>query len=146
MAGLDYDAILEAAGARVSATLPDVTVGLEVDGLPAAEMCPFVAIYFEDRRAPLEQQRLAAGRRTDYEIRMTFWSFGFSINSLREAKKLSRDLMRRLEVSLMGDRTLGGTVGGLWLEGGAMDLERGTKGSFLAGTELIVAARAVSAL
>jgi hypothetical protein len=61
---------------------------------------------------------LAAGKRTRYHLRTTFWVFAFSIESFARACDLRDALLGDLELVLMDNRTLGGKVAASWLEGG----------------------------
>ena len=79
---------------------------------------PVVALYLENRAAPAELQSLSAGQRTRFYVSFVLWVMDFSLDGIREASKKRDDLVGKVEIVLMKDRTLGGTVTTSWLEGG----------------------------
>lgn len=146
MAGVDYYSILEAVRTVIATAVPTARVALEVETIPAAELCPFVAIYLDEHRADAAHQPMMAGQRTYFELRISIWCFQMSIESLSRAKELAWDLVNLVEVALMGNRTLSGAVRGSWLDGGAMDLERGSQGSWIGSGEVVLVAQVVSSV
>jgi hypothetical protein len=69
-------------------------------------------------RSPMAGQAIAAGKRTRYLARIGVWSVGFDMASYQEACSKRDAILEQVELVLMANRTLGGTVTASNLEGG----------------------------
>jgi hypothetical protein len=147
MARFDYYAvetqiktILEA-----DSNLTGTTVSIEGELLFSAEQTPWVGIYLERREAPPSLQTLAAGQRTNFLLRFSIWCWSFSLESIAKAIQLRDDLVGKVEISLMSNRTLGNSVRKCWLEGGEMPSGRIPDNTgFVSGAEIILVAEGVA--
>lgn len=110
MARVDYSAIEQQIKALLSAdtTLVGVTIEVERDGLTSPELCPWIGVYLEKRR--IERRPIAAGTRMDYRISFLLWCYEYHMESLATANTARDDLIGKVEVALMKNPTLGGTV------------------------------------
>jgi len=116
MARLDYYAIEVAIKTILDATLLATTVLIEE--VVAYIEGPLVVIYLDRRRAPAELQQLSAGTSTRFELDLTLWCLALSYDGVREASQLRDNIIGQVEVAMMADRTIGGTVMSSWIEGG----------------------------
>lgn len=116
---------------------------IEQDIIFSAEACPAVYIYLDRRDTVEAEQRLAAGRRTDYRVRLSLWCVEWHLDSTEEASRLRDELIESVEVVLTTDRTLKGASLGSWLEGGEFLSGLGDSG-FLSAGEIVLVARAKS--
>ena len=143
MARVDYFGIEEAIKTvlEANAALAGVQVGIEEELPFTAAVDPQVEIYLERRDAP-ELQPLAGGQRTRFLVRFSIWCYGVSLDSIAKACEVRDDLIGAVELALMADRTLGGTVNASWLEGGAFDTKEtpGASSGFGMGGEIILMA------
>lgn len=112
-------------------TLLKATEGLEADIIVGDEISfgreRALAVICNGYRAPQAEQMLAAGLRARLKLDISVWCFGMALNS-REAMEHRDDLLGRVMLALMADRTLGGTVGYHELTDGEADsgvLEQG---------------------
>lgn len=147
MARVDYYAIEQAIQTLLqgAASLSGVVVTVEEELLFGAEATPWVGIYLERRDAPSDQQSLSAGQRTRFRLRFSIWCWEYSLESVAKAIQLRDDLLGKVEVVLMGDRTLGNTVSTSWLEGGEMPSARLPGGSgWVSGGEIVLVADALA--
>lgn len=112
--------------------LSEVKVFIEQDIVHAAESAPCVLIFANSREAPAGEQRLAAGRRTDWIVSISIICYGWALET-EPAAEIRDSLMERVELALMRDRTLGGTCEALWLDGGSFDSGPGNQGFLCAG-------------
>ncbi|MBI4185297.1 MAG: hypothetical protein HY521_14995 [Proteobacteria bacterium] len=144
MAGIDYQAIR--AGVRAALQADPALAGVAVDiEREFPWTTPWVGVYLERRDAAPEAQALAAGTRTRYLVRLSLWCVERSLESLERAVELRDDLLSRVEVALMRDRTLAGAVAASWLEGGEMPSGRDPEaGGYLSGAEVRLVADATA--
>lgn len=105
------------------------------------EGCPGVYIYLDRRDAPPQIQRIAAGTRTDMEVDLSLWCAEFH-DSVEDASRLRDDLIGKVEVALMADRTLNDTVTAFWLRGGDFNMLQDN--GFLSMGEIKMRARVVA--
>ena len=143
MARLDYYAIETAIKTllEADATLAGTVVTVEDELLFGAERTPWVGIFL-DRRDPGEQS-LSAGTRTRYNIRLSIWCWEYSMESISKAIQLRDDLVGKVEVALMKQRTLNDTVTKSWIEGGELPSARvPDNNGFVSGGEIILIADA----
>lgn len=101
---------------------------------------PACFIYLDSRSAPPDEQRLAAGTRTDFILRFSLWVFGINLNTLADACHQRDDAIGLIEIALMKNRTLSNKVNALWLDGGEF-LTGNTDNGFISGGEIIVYAK-----
>ena len=145
MARLDYYAIEEGIKTTLEAdsALDGVKIHIEEESLFSNDECPAIFIYIESRDAPIDMQRLAAGTRTDFQMRFSLWCVEFHLESIPKAAELRDDLLGNAEVALMKDRVLGGTVVKAWLEGGRF-LSGEVEGGFIMAAEIILVADGIA--
>ena len=79
-----------------------------------------IAVFMDNRVTPIDVQSIGAGKRTRFNLRVSFWVVAFSMESYRKACDARDTLMGQLELVLMDNRTLTGKVATSWLEGGEM--------------------------
>lgn len=142
MARLDYYAVEEGIREVLSADadLEDVRIEIETDVEMAPDGGGAVYVYLDRRDAPASEQRLAAGTRTDFLLRFALWCLDCDFESVAAASRRRDDLLGKVEVALMRDRSLNGTVDASWLEGGEF-LTMQEQG-FISGGEIILIAKA----
>jgi len=137
VARIDYGAITQAIR-DVIAGDPDVRkldATVEI-GAPVAVGFPFVGVY-EGRRSLTAGQPLAAGTRTRYRVDWDVWVANFSGESFADAASGRNELLGYVEVALMANRGLLGSVGNnsLMLQGGVLEGGR-AEGGFIAQASL----------
>ena len=119
MARIDYFNIEEAIKSILDADadLADVEVLIEEE--LTIQRGNVVGIYLDDRDAPDEEQSLSAGTRTRFNVRFSIWCWHFGVGRDRRVPMQQRDdLVGKVEIALMKERTLNDTVNMSWLEGG----------------------------
>jgi hypothetical protein len=139
MAALDYTAIETELADIVQAGLPGCRVLVEDDLVFGAEDSPQIVIFFE-RRDLAPNQRLAAGRRVDYHLRFSIWVW---VNGLeaRAAAVMRNEIIGKLELILMRDRTVRDMVETGWIEGGEMANAKDPQNTwYIAGGEVVFVA------
>ncbi len=102
--------------------LDGVTVDIEPVNMFSVELTPWVAIYFESWDTPEESQAIAAGQRAVIETGFVIGVAEYDFDQ-NEAFAKRDDLMGRVLISLMKNRTLSDTVDGAWPVSG--DVESG---------------------
>lgn len=144
MARVDYYAIETAVQAilQADATLAGTTVVVEGELVFGSEQTPWVGIYLDRRDAPADRQRIAAGTRTVFLIRLALWCWEYSVEGEAKAIQLRDDLVGKVEVALMANRTLSGTVTTSWLEGGELPSGRLPETGWVSGGEIVLIAEA----
>lgn len=120
MARVDYYAIEEAIAdhLRVQEDLQNVNIPPPETEF-SFERRPMVLISL-DRRDAVEGQPLAAGTRTRYTVRFSLWCYQFALK-LKDASEMRDDLIGKVEVALMKNRTLDNSVHYMQLEGGEFE-------------------------
>lgn len=150
MAGIDYNAVVDALKLHLESDTDmralNVYVGIELDVDTIFERLPSVVLYFDRREAPEEIQGLYAGQQTRYLLYFSVWAWHGSLESIEQAARFRNDLLSKLELALMRDRTLGGAVDKLWYEGGTMLSAERDEGDFVMGAETIVVVDVTAAL
>ena len=119
MARCDYYAIENAIATilRADATLAGVSVIVEDE--VAVQRGSIIGIYLDDRDAPMDLQAIAAGTRTRFNINFSIWCWHFGVGRDRTVVMQQRDdLLGKVEIALMNNRTLSNTVTMSWLNGG----------------------------
>ena len=146
MARVDYYALEQEIQAilQADAALAGVRIVVEDEILFGAETTPWVGIYLDRRDAPADIQRIG-GTRTDYRLRFSIWCWEYSLDSVSTAARLRDDLVGKVEVALMGNRTLNDLVATSWLEGGEFMSAR-TQGSWLMGAEIVLVAEKAASI
>lgn len=144
MAGIDYYGIEEKLGEILNAceNLNEAVITVEEEPRFNADMQPWCGIFMTSR-SPAPNQRIAAGQQTQYHLNLSVWVFASSLESNREAIRLRDDFLSRVEVEIMKNRTIGGMVDYLWLEGGDMMTEKTDK-VFSSGAEIKLVCHATS--
>lgn len=151
MARIDYNAIGEAIR-ELLVTDPQVSPAtgapiIELEGNAPfsdqgaidAERTPYVGIYLTGRDAPADDQRLRAGQTTTMRLRYTLLVVTYAADGVESAIRARNDLIGKVEVALMTDRTLGGTVDFHVLDGGDMPSARVGNGFAAFGDVLVTA-------
>lgn len=121
-------------------TLEGVQVTVEDDA--PLDSGPWVSVVLVNRSTPMGQP-LAGGTRTRFNVRFSLWCWQFSLESTGVASKLRDDLVGKVEIALMANRTLNNKVASSWLEGGDMMSERVQNDNisgYIAGGEVILIA------
>lgn len=147
MAQIDYTAITKAIASQIrdySGMPANSSVEHETEIVLAFDACPGVYVYFERRDAVPGEQRLSAGQRTDYQLRFSIWCVQFHLDSVKKAAEYRNTLMAAVELALMSDHTIGGTVHRSWLEGGENMITQ--ENGFLSLGEIILVAVAETSL
>lgn len=140
MARIDYNLLATRVQAALKAdpALSEAQVTIEDD--INLDTGPWVAIYLTRRDAPAADQRIAAGRKLVYNVTLALWCWQYALESAARAIELRNDLLGKVEIALLKDRTLGGAAEFVTLEGGEMVTVKDNS-RFVAGAELILVAR-----
>ncbi len=148
MAAVDYQGIRTGIRAAIQArgSLSGVTVLIEPEIVHAIDLAPCVTVTLTGREAPEDEQQLRAGQSTVYNVAATLAVIHFSMVGRDEAVRLRDAILGEVELALMADRTLGGVVQGLWLDGGPMEVERAGEGPFYAAAAIEVTCRTKAVL
>lgn len=143
MAGIDYNVI----GAKIKEVLDLDQDVQRIDGVKVSveddvqlDAGPWVAIFLTRRRAPVTDQRIAAGRKLVYQVEYRLWCWEYSVETPPEAIRLRNILVSNVEIALLRERQLRGAVEFIELEGGEMATVKNDQG-FASGAEVIVLAR-----
>src|SRR3990167_4581511 len=126
MPRLDYYKIEEAIQTILKADTSLVGVHVEVEDevIFGAESCPWLGIYLMSRSASSHLQGLSAGQRTRFQLNFSLWAWEYSLESQKDVMQRRDDLIGKVEVVLMNNRTLSvegvDNVAHLWLDGGDM--------------------------
>lgn len=99
-----------------------------------------IYIYLENESCPDNIQRIRAGRSTDSYLTFSLWVFAWHSDSVTLASKERNRIRGLVELALMGNRTLNGTVITSWLRGGRFN--RLEDNGFWSGAEVILEAHA----
>lgn len=140
MAAIDYNGIAVAIRSAILdyAQTEHAFVDIETEFTYGAELTPVVRVYLENRDAPVDEQKIRAGTATDYWITYALLCGAYSLEGQAEAAKSRNTFLADVEVAMMVDRTLGGKVTTLWLEGGQVFSARDAEGGEIAFAELLV--------
>lgn len=138
MARIDYaniarqiKAVLEA-----DAALAGTLVTIEKDVLLGFERTPWANIRAV-RRAPTAEQPIFAGKITKYHVTYAVECWESSLEGPEVAARLRDDLIGKVEIALMGNRTLNNSVEMLVLDGGEFMLGE-QDGHIFVGGEVLV--------
>lgn len=91
-----------------------------------------------DKRKPCDDQPIAAGRRTRWELHIQIWSCGFDMDG-EEASRIRDILLGDVELVLMANRTIRDKVAGSWLMGGEFVSVSGEQNVFSSAETILVA-------
>ena len=114
MARIDYAAITEAIAAVITSD-PNVrkaraTVDIAKPAPIGIGMMPFIGVYEKTWTAQGVGQALAGGTRNRQRIRWDIWVVVFSAAGYRDAAGQRDDLLGHVQVALMANRNLNGTL------------------------------------
>lgn len=146
MAKVDYYGIVNEIGVILNTDTELFGVQITVEDEPPLDSGPWVAVYLENR-TPTSGQSISAGTRTRFQLRMSVWCWQFSIESTGRAAQLRDELVGKVEIALMKNRTLNDKVGSIWLDGGQLlseQIKSDSISGFIAGGEIIVLAEVVA--
>ena len=138
MARINYYGIEDAIRSVLAADsdLAGVTITVEEELSPARGNV--VGIYLDSRSAPNELQGLSAGQRTRFHVTFSIWCWHFGVGrDWRVPMQQRDDLLGKVEIVLMKNRTLNDTVTMSWLTGGEfMSGPDPTGNQFMSGAEI----------
>lgn len=141
---IDYTAILQAirqaivSDTEVERHDPEITHRVYIER-PLTLEAPSIFVYRERRDAPEDQQRLSQGRRVDYDLQIAVWVTEFDMDSVERSSERCDALLGKVELALLNDRTLGGTVNYILLQGG--EFISGEDNQFYSAAEIALVAR-----
>lgn len=120
MARIDYSAIRQELREIIAAdpAFTGMQIVTEEEVMFGLDQAPWIAIYLERREAP-EGQYLSAGTKQLYRLRFSIWVFTCALE-MPSAIRQRDEIIGKLEVLLMGQRTINDMVETSWLEGGEM--------------------------
>ena len=110
-------------------------------GSGIAEQAPCVLVELVVRSAPLERQRISAGRVTIFDVQISCVCVEYDLTSVESAMRKLDDLISLVEIALMKDRSLKGSVEGCTINGGKFD-SLTENNHFIVGAEVNVFAQA----
>jgi len=141
----DYWAIREGIKEVLEAdtSLAGATFLIEAEVLFSPERCPYGIVYLNRRTAQPGEQRISAGTRIDFTSHFSIWCAHYSFESLPKAVELRDDFIGTVEVALMKNRTLNGTVRDSWLDGGDF-FDTADEKSFIAIGEIRLVAKHIA--
>lgn len=141
MSAVEYHEILESIKRLINADTSVGDVEVQVEEEVSIVEGPTVMVYLNSRSAPDELQTLSGGQRTRYEVDISVWCFGISMDSVKEAAKNRDSLLSKIEIILMKDRTLDGSVSSSWFTGGEfLSAESPGSSGFISGGEISLTA------
>jgi hypothetical protein len=140
MTDIAFQAISEAIKARLDTAfanrvpLPEVVLEQEFEPRES-----WVVIYCQGVQAPEDDQPLTASRKQRLQVRFEIWCWRFAMTNT-QAAELRDALVGDVELALMLDRTLNGTVDTSWLEGGRFNRAEDPQslGRFFCGGEVVL--------
>ena len=140
MARVDYFNIEEAIKTILDADADLAGVSVLVEEELTVQRGNVIGIYLDDRDAADADQSLSAGTRTRFNVRFTIWCWHFGVGRDRRVPMEQRDdLVGKVEIALMKERTLNGTVTTSWLEGGEfLSGPDPTGNQFMSGASVIL--------
>src|SRR3990167_9771384 len=122
MPGLDYWSIEQELKHVLvqDPTLENVQIILENDALMNFEAMTCVGIFLTRRNIP-EEQPIAAGKRMYIDLEFSLWCFVADLENLEGAARKRDELLNKVEVVLMGNRTLNDKVDYSRIDNGDFD-------------------------
>ncbi len=101
-------------------SLNEVTVLVEEMPELAADMSPFISIFLDRREVP-SGQPIAGGTRQRMLLKLSVWCYVVEIESVEAACKKRDDLVGKVEVALMNNRTINDSINHMMIDGGEFD-------------------------
>lgn len=136
MAAVDYHGIAQAIAEvlRSDSRLYGVPVLVE-SRVPMTDLqAGFIGVMLRSRRAT-DGQPIAAGTRMRLEVAYEVWCYGYSLNDQAAGSYERRDeLIGLVELILMANRDLRGSVNVLWLNGGEFESSQTDQGFLVGGS------------
>lgn len=120
MAAVNYTGILSSLKAifEADSRTSDARVYVEEDPQFGQSDVGKAIVLTMVKRVPFTSQSIAAGKRTRYMVHIGAWSTGFDMESFNNACIKRDALLGQVELVLMANRTISGTVTAAQLEGG----------------------------
>ena len=100
--------------------LNEVTVLIEEMPEMTADMAPFVSIFIDRREVP-SAQPIAGGTRQRMLLKLSLWCYVVEMESVESACKKRDDLIGKVEIALMNNRTINDKVNHTIMDGGEFD-------------------------
>ena len=123
---------------RADSTLEGVNI--TVEDVTDIEAGAWVGIYLLGRSVP-EGQPLAAGTKTRFRLDIALWCWEYSLDSMADAIRKRDDLIGKVEIVLMANRTFNNMVDYSFLGGGELQsAQLDETAGFIAGGEILVQA------
>jgi len=146
MARVDYFSIETAIKTILDADADLAGVAILIEEELTVQRGNVVGIYLDDRDASDPDQSLSAGTRTRFNVRFSIWCWHFGVGRDRRVPMEQRDdLVGKVEIALMKERTLNDTVNMSWLEGGEfLSGPDPTGNQFMSGASIILVADVVA--
>jgi hypothetical protein len=141
MARANFQAALDAIKTLLEANITGLTVFVEQDPVfGLSDMGKAVVVLLRNRTLS-GNQGMAAGKTNRWSVFIQLWVTGFSAESYKKAAEIRDELLGEVELVLMQNRTLSGTVGQLQLEGGVFqNAQNDSMSAFGALAELMLKA------
>jgi hypothetical protein len=141
MARANFQAALDAIKTLLEANITGLTVFVEQDPVfGLSDMGKAVVVLLRNRTLS-GNQGMAAGKTNRWSVFIQLWVTGFSAESYKKAAEIRDELLGEVELVLMQNRTLSGTVGQLQLEGGVFqNAQNDSMSAFGASAELMLKA------
>lgn len=149
MAAVDYVGIRAQIEAALNADVRTSDARVYVEEEPQFGLSDYksvIAVFMDNRITPVMEQSVSAGKRTRFNLRVSFWVVAFSLESYRKACDARDVLLGDLELVLMDNRTLADKVATSWLEGGEMFSARDPQNAVFTAIAEVVMVLDVSAI
>lgn len=119
MSAIRYREIVDSLRQIFEADPRTADAGVYVEKNPSVDVVGVqkAIIIVLDKRKPSDDQPIAAGRRTRWELHIGVWACGFAMEP-EEAARIRDELLGEVELVLMANRTIRDKVAGSWLMGG----------------------------
>ena len=142
MARVDYFSIETAIKTILDADADLASVSVLIEEELTVQRGNVIGIYLDDRDAAEQDQSLSAGTRTRFNVRFSIWCWHFGVGRDRRVPMEQRDdLVGKVEIALMKERSLNSTVDTSWLEGGEfLSGPDPTGKQFMSGASIILVA------
>lgn len=117
------------------------SVNVTVEDVTEMEAGAWIGIYLLGRTVPPDGQPLAAGTRTRFRLDIALWCWEYSLDSMADAVRKRDDLVGKVELTLMANRTFNNLVNYSFLNGGELQTAQlDETAGFIAGGEILVQA------
>lgn len=140
MTDVNFQAIAEAVKARLDTAFANRTITPEVVIDQTFEPREaWISVNLSSIDAPPDAQPLTASLKQRLQVRFEIWCWRFAMTNT-QAAELRDALVGDVELALMLDRTLNGTVNTSWLEGGRFNRAEDPQslGRFFCGGEVVL--------